>query len=218
MSDTSLLSLMRLVSPALPIGSFAYSQGLETAIDEGHMRNRAEVEAWLAAIFERNIAQLDLPVLERLYAAFEKSDFEQARYWNQFLVASRETFELTKEERDIGSALGRLLRDLGHPNPIADCRPGYVCQFAWAGVCWGISATDLKSGFAFAWLENQLAAATKLVPLGQTDAQRGLSTLSMLVPDAIAQTFNDEDIGQSLPGFAAMSSRHEDQAARLFRS
>jgi len=188
------------------------------AIHEGHMSNRVEVEAWLAAIFERNISQLDLPVLERLYQAYEESDLEQAKYWNQFVLASRETFELTKEERDIGSALGRLLRDLGHPNPIADCRPGYVSQFAWAGMHWGISATDLKSGFAFAWFENQLAAATKLVPLGQTDAQRALSALCTLIPDAVARTFDDEDIGQSLPGFAAMSSWHEDQAARLFRS
>ncbi|MFT7245798.1 MAG: urease accessory protein [Candidatus Azotimanducaceae bacterium] len=218
MTSTELLGLMRLVSPALPIGAFAYSQGLETAIDDGHLKNRHEAEQWLSEIFDRNIAQTDLPLLERLYQSFALGDLKQASLWNQFVFANRETFELLKEERDIGTALGRLLGDIGQPNPLAHQQPGYLCQFAWAGICWNISLPVLKTGFAYAWLENQLAAATKLIPLGQTDAQRALATLSDRVPNAIQLKIADADIGQSLPGFAAMSCRHEHQAARLFRS
>ena len=218
MNSMSMLNLMRLVSPALPIGAFAYSQGLEAAIDEGHITSRQEAEQWLTHIFNRNIVQLDLPVLDRLYHAYEDSDLVEAIYWNQFIFASRETFELHKEELDIGNALGRLLKSLDHPNPIAGEAQGYLSQFAWAGVAWQIPVQDLKAGFAFAWFENQIAAATKLVPLGQTDAQKALSNLSQLIPTAIAAKLADEELNQSLPGLAAMSSRHENQPARLFRS
>ena len=218
----AMLNLMRLVSPALPIGAFAYSQGLEAAIDEGHISSREESERWLTHIFLRNICQLDLPVLGRLYHAYEDSNFEEARNWNQFVLASRETFELHKEELDIGNALGRLLKNLEHPNPLSSTAKaevqGYLSQFAWAGVAWQIPVQELKAGFAFAWFENQIAAATKLVPLGQTDAQRALSKLSELIPEAKEKIVTDEALNQSLPGLAAMSSRHENQPARLFRS
>lgn len=215
MTSTAVINLLRLVSPALPIGAFAYSQGLEAAIDEGYVQSREETEQWLTAIFARTIRQLDLPVLERLYQAYQTNDLDAAAEWNQFIFASRETFELHKEEKDIGNALGRLLRDLGHPNPIT---AGYVGQFAWAGIAWDIPIADLKSGYAFAWFENQIAAATKLVPLGQTDAQRALAELCTLIPDATEMSVVDEGLNQSLPGLAAMSSRHEVQPARLFRS
>lgn len=217
-NNMSLLNLMRLVSPALPIGAFAYSQGLEAAIDEDYIQSREDAETWLTHIFQRNIHQLDLPVLERLYQAYDDSDLMEARHWNQFVFASRETFELHKEELDIGNALGRLLKNLDQPNPIQGEAQGYLSQFAWAGVAWQISMQDLKAGYAFAWFENQIAAATKLIPLGQTDAQRALSNLSELIPASIAASIADDALNQSLPGLAAMSSRHENQPARLFRS
>ncbi len=218
MTNPSLLNLLRLVSPALPIGAFAYSQGLEGAIFEGHISNREETESWLQDVYSRTIHPLDISVLDRIYGAYQDKNLDQVRYWNQYVFASRETFELHKEERDIGTALGRLLRDLGQPNPMAQDAPGYVCQFAWAGVAWDIPLAELKAGFAFAWFENQVAAATKLVPLGQTDAQRALANLCKPIPELVAMEFADDELNQSLPGLAAMSSRHEYQPARLFRS
>lgn len=221
-ANTSMLNLLRLVSPALPIGAFAYSQGLESAIYEGYINNREETERWLADVFSRTLGQLDVPVLTRLYEAYQASDLKTVQAWNEFIFASRETFELHKEERDMGSALGRLLRDLDQPNPLSELdavvQPGYLCQFAWAGVAWGIPLAALKHGYAFAWFENQIAAATKLVPLGQTDAQRALAKLCDLIPDVVNQDIANDQLNQSLPGLAAMSSRHEAQDARLFRS
>ena len=217
MTSLATINLLRLVSPALPIGAFAYSQGLEAAIEAGHISSRQDTEEWLEAIFQRTICQLDLPIIKRIFEAYEAEEFQEVQYWNQFVLASRETFELHKEERDIGNALGRLLRDLGEPNPVAGSQPGYVCQFAWAGVAWDIPLTDLVSGFAYSWFENQIAAATKLVPLGQTDAQRTLAELCKLIPHANVDLL-DHELNQSLPGLAAMSSRHEVQSARLLRS
>ncbi len=218
MTSPAMLNLLRLVSPALPIGAFAYSQGLEAAIYQGHIKTREDTEQWLKEVYLRTVNQLDIGVLARIYKAYASDDLEQVRYWNQFIFASRETFEMHKEERDIGNALGRLLRDLEQSNPIARDSPGYVCQFAWTGFTWGIPLTELKGGFAFAWFENQVAAATKLVPLGQTDAQRVLANLCELIPKVINKEFEDFELNQSLPGLAPMSSRHEYQPARLFRS
>ena len=71
MTSLATINLLRLVSPALPIGAFAYSQGLEAAIEAGHISSRQDTEGWLEAIFQRTICQLDLPIIKRIFGAYE---------------------------------------------------------------------------------------------------------------------------------------------------
>lgn len=219
-SRVKLLNLMRLSSPALPVGAYAYSQGLESAIDEGIVVDAGSAEKWLREIFEFGFSQLDVPVLKRLHGSWLNDDYEAVLYWNRFLLASRETKELMTEERQIGAAMKRLLFSLGvqQPDIWTDEKPGFCCQFALAGCAWDIDVDELATAFAFAWIENQVGVATKLVPLGQSDAQRILGQLLPIVVDAVEMDLCDEEIGQSLPGLGILSSWHETQPARLFRS
>ena len=216
----SQLQLLHLCSPALPIGAYAYSQGLEYAIEAGWLDN-GELTPWLADGLILGVAQLDLPVLLRALAALAADDLQELNHWNDYLLASRETAELLLEDQQIGTALLRLLASIDTPGlPQLRQRPGYAIAFAIACHCWTIEADAALEGYAYSWLENQVTAATKLVPLGQTAAQIILLDLLKAIPGACAQakTVDDSDIGLSLPGLAMASCRHERQHTRLFRS
>lgn len=222
-SPLALLHLFHLSSPALPVGAYAYSQGLEYAIDSGQLKTAADVADWLSGVLFYGLGQLDLPVLMAAYRAWENNDWLAVNKWNFFLRACRETSELLLEDEQLGVALQRLLLDLGVSADALQTlkvKPSFAIMFALAGHHWKIPLTDLMHSFAYSWLENQVAAATKIVPLGQTAAQKLLLQLLPEIPKAIAraQTLPATDIGASLPGQVMASSLHEYQYSRLFRS
>ncbi len=222
--DTSLalLRLMYLVSPALPVGAYAYSQGQEYAVDACWLKDGVALQAWLGDVMRYGLGRLDVPVLKRLYIAWTDGDDAQVNQWNDFLFASRETRELLLEDEQLGLALGRVLETHGiseYKNNIK-ASPSFATLFALAASRWGISVADMQKGYVWAWLENQVSVAAKTVPLGQTQAQKLLMQLMPLIPEIIdkSSTLQDDDIGGSLPGLALASSLHERQYSRLFRS
>jgi urease accessory protein len=219
--NPSLLHLMHLVSPALPVGAYAYSQGLEYAVDSGWLNNEPALEEWLRGVMAYGFGQLDAPILLRCLNAWRATDADALRYWNDFALACRETQELLLEDLQLGMALRRLLQSLNIPG--AETVAGdasFASQFALACHHWNIAHEDAVQGFIWAWLENQIAAATKLVPLGQTQAQRLLVRLLEDIPSVAknALQLTDEEIGWSLPGVVMASAKHERQYSRLFRS
>nr|MDJ0739593.1 urease accessory UreF family protein [Gammaproteobacteria bacterium] len=166
---------------------------------------------------------LDLPLLARLYAACERRSPEDVAHWGRWLYAARESREMRGEERQRARALVSLLRDLGVPHADAWRDALLHCQaapFALAAVHWRIAVDDCLLGYAWSWLENQVAAAVKLVPLGQTDGQRVQLELAASLPDAVARArrCDDADIGAGAPALAIASASHETQYTRLFRS
>ncbi|WOJ95908.1 urease accessory UreF family protein [Congregibacter brevis] len=216
----SQLHLLHLSSPALPVGAYAYSQGLEYAIEAGWLDDE-ELSNWLSDGLMLGIAQLDLPVLLRALDALKAANLTALNLWNDRILASRETAELLLEDQQIGAALWRLLETLDTRTPPAlTQRPAYAVAFAIAVHQWEIDEDAAVQGYAYSWLENQVTAATKLVPLGQTAAQRLLLQLMKLIPEACthAKTVADDELGLSLPGLAMASCRHERQHTRLFRS
>lgn len=217
----SLLHLMHLVSPALPVGAYAYSQGLEYAVDGGWLNNESALEEWLRGVMAYGFGQLDAPVLLRCLNAWRATDIDALQYWNAFLLACRETHELLLEDTQLGVALLRLMRSLEIPGTENfGGEVSFASQFALACHHWKITSEDSVQGFIWAWLENQIAAATKLVPLGQTQAQKLLVHLMKDIPQIAekALQLSDEEIGWSLPGVVMASAKHERQYSRLFRS
>jgi urease accessory protein len=215
--------LMQLVSPALPVGGFTYSQGLEWAVEAGWVVDVASLEDWLAGLVDETLGNLELPLLARLFDACGARDQGLLASWADTLYAARESRELRAEERQRARALVSLLRDL----EIAEAERWrdtlMRCQaapFALAAVHWGITRQDCLLGYAWSWLENQVAAAVKLVPLGQTDGQRVQMRLAARLPAIVehALALDDDDIGAGAPALAIASARHETQYTRLFRS
>lgn len=218
-TEAALLRLLQLGSVSLPVGGFAYSQGLEFAIDTGWLEDAADCEEWLRVQLFQTFARVDLAVLFRIYPALERRDSGALEYWNRYLLACRETRELRLTDAAMGQALQRLLPALGVQVPVLE-ETGFVTAFCIAARHWSIADRSCALALCWSWLENQVAAATRLVPLGQTQAQLMLGNLQQHVPGAIdlAQGLADDDIGGSLPALALASTFHETQYSRLFRS
>ncbi len=218
----ALLGLMQLISPALPIGAFAWSQGLESAFELGWVCDEESLGEWLSGVLDDGLTCCELPVLGRLQGAWKTGDRETLQVWNDWLRANRETQELADEDVRLGQALARLLGDLEllPEDGWLPRRPAYVTLFAWVAHRRGVGIEDAQLGFAWAWLENQLAAACKALPLGQTAAQRLVERLRPELVSAVetANRLHDEALGPILPGLALASALHETQYSRLFRS
>ncbi len=222
-TDLKLLRLLQLVSPGLPIGMYSYSQGMESAVADGWITNAEETKAWLTGIMQTGFAHIDLPILDRLYSAWENDNPELVDYWSRLLIAYRETAELRLEDRHSGQALARLLLSLGFENMRTWSRNADATLagiFSFIAVNWHIPKQQALIGYCWSWLENQVLCAVKLVPLGQVAGQRLLLDLSAEIPALVALALSCEDgkIGGSAFSLALASSRHEMQYSRLFRS
>src|SRR4051812_20813418 len=216
------LRLLQLVSPTLPVGAYSYSQGLEAAIEAGLVRDAASAAEWITDVLHLSLGGMEAPVFLRLAAAWRGDDFAAASSWNEYFIASRETAELRAETVQMGYSLRRLLRDLAvEVEPLDALEPlSYPAAFTFAVTRWEIDPAEAVAAYAFGWAENQVLAAIKAVPLGQTDGQRLLLGLSAEI-DAMtrrAQEMGDDDLGNFAPGLAILSSRHETQYTRIFRS
>ena len=218
-----LLKLLQLSSPTLPVGAFAYSQGLEAAVESGLLRNAETTQQWLEDTMRYSLQHTDIPIFSRLYQAWTDNNREQIDYWSHYLRAQRETKELRDEDHQLGIALARLLFDLGIEEAQdwqRKTETNFLTLFALAAVKWNIKCKEACVGYLWSWLDNQIAAAIKLVPLGQTDGQKILSASLQTIPDIISRGLRIEtdDIGASLPMLAILSAQHETQYSRLFRS
>jgi urease accessory protein len=218
-----LLRLLQLSSAALPIGAFAYSQGLEQAIAMGWVKDESSAKDWILGLLGHGLGTLDLPVLARLLRAFSNDDGAAAYAWNDFLFACRGSAELQAEERHLGGALAKILANAGALRGNAWSRepgPTYVTMFALGAASWNIPSAAAATGYAFAWTEAQVGAATRLCPLGQQSAQRILSAALPVIEHAVASALKlaDDDIGSSIPAQAVASALHENLYCRLCRS
>jgi urease accessory protein len=214
---------MQLVSPALPVGAYAYSHALEWAIGEGWVPDEAGVERWIHGLLHHVWSQVDVPVLLRLREAFESGDATSVRRWAEFLTASRESAELQAEDRVMGQGLARLLNDLGIVQAAAwTADPACAMPLPWALASqhWRIAPLASAAGMLWTYVEHQVSAAVKLVPLGQTAGQRMLGSLGEQIPAAVTcgMAVPDDEIGAAAPGLAIASALHETQYSRLFRS
>ena len=223
LSAPALLRLMQLVSPALPVGGYNFSQGLEYANESGWVRDEASALSWITGLARSSIGTLDVPVLQRLHAAWSSDDIEAVNRWSRFLIASRETSELRAEDRHLGRSLAKVLADLG----IASAREWitrpdatFATLFSLACRQWHVDLVSCCCGYVWAWAENQVLAAVKAVPLGQSAGQRMLDSLIAEIPAIVADaaTIDDTQIGSAAPMHLIASAAHETQYTRLFRS
>jgi len=217
----ALTRLLQLASPVLPVGAYSYSQGLEAAVDAGIVRDAESARRWITDVLEFSVARMEAPVFLRLCAAWSAGDDADAARWNAFLLASRESAELRAEAAQMGHSLARLLGELGEEGgPGAWPEVSFTAAYAYAAVRWNIAPEAALTACLWAWVENQVLAAVKTVPLGQTSGQRMLLVLGARVASAaaLAATLDDDALGNYAPGLALLSARHETQYCRLFRS
>ena len=231
-ANAQLFRLLHLASPALPVGAFHFSQALEYAVETAWARDERSALEWITGLAENSLGTLDLPVLVRLHAAWLGDNIAAAHRWNAFLIAARETEELRAEDRHTGDALRKILAELGlfqqRDGRVSESALGsgdsagftYAAMFALACARWSVPVPQMLQAYAWAWAENQVLAAIKLVPLGQTAGQRMLHALipRLTAVAAAADVVTDDDIGVCAVMQGMASVRHELQYTRLFRS
>lgn len=222
-TDLKLLRLLQLASPQFPVGAYAYSQGMEWAVESEVVRDEASASDWILGLLRHNIALTDVPVLARLQCAWQQNDIDAVRHWSRFWLASRESAELRSETIQLGRACARVLDalDIEAARVWTDSDDStLVTLFALASAHWGIDIQDAAQAYVWAWCENQTVGAMKLVPLGQTAGQRILDQAIAVIPAAVAAGLAcaDDDIGFLAPGLARAATLHETQYTRLFRS
>ena len=214
--------LLQLASGTLPVGAYAYSQGLEWMVEAGWVSDEAALGEWLREQLLGSIATTDLPMLLRLLQAACATDDVAMMSLSRELVAMRETSELVRDDCARGAALARLLCELGVDASAwirRDDTP-FAALIALAAAAWDLSSEDAAFAYTWGWLEGQILAGVKLIPLGQVAGQRLLFDLSASISEAIAlaRQCGDDDIGATLPALALASALHETQYTRLFRS
>ena len=197
----SLPRLLQLASPTLPVGAYSYSGGLEAAIEAGVVNDAETARQWIADVLELSVLRMEAQVLR---AQIEEPT--QAR--NDFFLATRETAELRAETLQMGQALARLLGGIPIENP------AYPSAYALAVRSWGVDRQQAVVAYCWSWLENQVMAALKAVPLGQSAGQKILLELGERLNDIPVL----EDWSNFAPGLAVLSAKHEAQYSRLFRS
>lgn len=223
----TLLQLMWLASPALPVGGFSYSEALEAAVESGRVDNESQAADWLLAQLQLGLARADLPALAQACSAWQDHDVERIAAVNTWLRQTRETAELRAQAEQMGRS---LLDWLGNGPHAADPRlgtlaalppaPQWPTAFALAALLAGADRRDTLLAFAWSWAENMAQAAMKAVPLGQSAAQRMLSALGLAIPAVVEQALDlSDDRRQAFtPMLAILSAQHETQYSRLFRS
>jgi urease accessory protein len=226
MTPATLLGLLRLASPALPVGGFSYSEALEAAVDGGLVHDEASAAQWLSDQLHLALARAELPLLAAAHAAWSQHDAARIDELNAWLLATREAAELRAQTEQMGRSMLAWLRQQAS----GDARvaalaalapaPSWPIAFALAAVHAGAKAHDAVLTYGFAWAENQVQAALKAVPLGQSSGQRILARLAHEL-DPLAHTalgIGDNQRQAFAPLLAILSSRHETQYSRLFRS
>lgn len=225
-SKIALSRLLQLASPMLPVGAYSYSQGLEWAIECGDVHDLVSAKSWIEDTLVLYQGRYELPVLYRLYQAWSKNDLQVVHEWDSYFQAGRDTAESYAESRQMGYSLSRLLNALESlpaefmVNINTLNTPAFPTIYAGVAQCWEISVQEMLHAYAWSWLENQVSAAMKTIPLGQVAGQKILLALGESLPVVVAQAMQLEDhqFNNFLPGLSIAGCRHETQYSRLFRS
>jgi urease accessory protein len=223
-----LVRLLQLASPALPVGAYTYSQGLEWAVDSGAVKGEADALMWIGDLLEWNLARFEAPLVARQLEAWAAGDDAELARLNDDFLASRETAELRAETLQMGWSLAKLLAELDafaalpgwRARLLAIDTPAFPTAWSAAAAAWQLVPEPALAAYLWAWTENQVMAAVKAVPLGQSAGQRLLATLGERIPRlaALAASLPEARWSNYTPGLALASSRHETQYTRLFRS
>lgn len=222
----ALSRLLQLSSTMLPVGAYSYSQGMEWAIECGDVQSKDSAQTWISDAMQFNMGSFELPMLYRLHQAWQLGDMAAVTAWDEAFQAGRDTAESLAETRQMGYSFCRLLNDLQALPPDflsalnALHEPAFPTVYAGVAGVWNIAVHDMLHAYAWTWLENQVAAAMKTVPLGQVAGQKMLYALGQCLPQLVEQAMRlpDDELSNFAPAFSIAGCLHETQYSRLFRS
>lgn len=206
--NPDLLTLMQWMSPAFPVGGYAYSHGLEQAIQDGAITDADMLYDWLVEVLEHGTGRVDAILLCLALNGADVADTARA------LAASKERFEEAEAQgRAFTDAVNGIYGEDTPPAPLP--------------VAVGIAARRLDlivpqvaAHYLHAFASNLVSAAVRFVPLGQTDGQKVLKRLHGVIEGVAAQAADAtlEDLGNAALGSDMAAMRHETMDVRIFKT
>ncbi len=225
----ALTRLLAWLSPSFPVGGFSYSHGIEAAVEQGLVRDRASLTVWLDGILRHGAGRTDGMLFAAVHRAVRTGD-EAAFAWAveraDILRASSET---ALESRAQGQAFLVAIRAAWSLDGLArwDAAlaatgrpPAYAVAVALVSALIGVAEGPALAAYLHAFAANLVSAGVRLVPLGQTDGQRALAALDPITHAAAEAALAAplEDLGGRAMAVDWTSMIHETQYTRLFRS
>ncbi len=248
MSMLARMRLMQMTSQAFPIGGYSHSLGLEAAIESGLVQSEQSVRRWIADVLTYSIAKYEIPMLLDMHAGWSQRDDSSLHLLNERFLAARESAELRAAVVQMGVSMRSLLAALPGVGDFLSGTLQSIEEpslpLAWSGLAqdWRIAAADSATAYLWSWAENQVLVAMKGVPIGQSAGQRVLLHIGERIGEIgerigeIGETSQHGEASQFVgascvgggshdqtwsnfaPGLAILSSQHETQYSRLFRS
>jgi urease accessory protein len=218
------LSILQLASPALPVGAYSYSEGLEMLVENGIIINVNNLKDWLISELSYGAIRIDVAIVQRGFECVNIHDMQSLKQWNLWLSAFRDTEELRAASWQMGRSLMQLLTKLdpqfleiinvvGYPI-------NYAIAYSIACSYWQINLHATLLAYLHSWLTNLITAGIKIIPIGQTAGQILLLELQPLLTQTVTEviTIADDDLQCCNWGLSLASMQHETQYSRLFRS
>jgi urease accessory protein len=222
-----LYRLLAWLSPAYPIGAFSYSHGVETAVEEGFIKDRASLVAWLESVLRQGTGAVDGALFAAAWQAAAIEDWPSFDAIAERAAAWRGTMEMALESRQQGGSFLSITRTawphawLTAAHERLGGELALPVAVALAAAAHGIALEPALAGYLHAFTANLISAALRTVPLGQTDGQLALAALERAVNEAAQAAMvvtSLDEVGTAAPLLDWCSLRHETQYTRLFRS
>jgi urease accessory protein len=218
----ALYRLLSWLSPNYPVGAFAYSHGLEYAVEAGRVASVGDMVEWIETVLLFGTGRIDGVLFREAYVAAEKRDWATLDDLVELGAAFQPSAEIALESRSQGNAFLTATRKAWPAPALMRIEGGAVYAIAVGTACAAhhIPLRGGLGGYFHAFAANLVSAGVRLVPLGQSDGQSAIAALEPSVAKAEAQamTIKLDDLGSASPLLDLDSMRHETQYSRLFRS
>ncbi|MBL6458715.1 urease accessory protein UreF [Belnapia sp. T6] len=222
----ALYRLLAWLSPAYPVGAYTYSHGLETAVEDGVVRDRASLLDYIRTVLLAGAGRVDGALLAAAWRGAVAGDDPALDEVAELAAAWRGSAELALETMAQGTAFTSVTQSAWpearfaafaarHPRNLA-----HPVAFGAAAGFGGLPLRPALTGWLAAFAANLVSAGVRLVPLGQTDGQIATAALHPIVEQATdaALAADLDRLGTAAPALDLFSMRHETQYTRLFRS
>ena len=210
-TDSKLITLMQWLSPAFPIGGFAYSHGLEWAINKGHVSNREELQKWISDLLEYGSLKNDAILIKLVLQGSDPKEI------NELALALCSASERLSETQLQGGAFCKIMREVWSLEideltlPIA---------LALAAKNENIDQNLVLPAYLHSFCSNLISVAMRLIPIGQTDGQKTLRELSPLILDCVRAVVKSDidDLGSTCFLSDVSAMQHGYLQPRVFKT
>lgn len=226
---SNLISLLQLSDPALPIGGYSHSAGLETYVQLGIVHDVKTAKNFITEMLTQNLQCTDAAFVSLAYDAAKENDIDKILHLDEECNAVKLPREMRQASQKLGMRLLKIFEHASKDFISEDYKKAIHSQTAYGHYCiafglyanaFQIPKADALTGFYYNAAAGFVTNCVKLIPLGQQDGQEILFSLQPLIKQLVENTMepDKELIGLCCTGFDIRSMQHEQLYSRLYMS